>query len=249
MRPKERRKIEITHAARPSSATAALLLALVQAVDASENSHAPCDCGASAVADDSVAYKTCRSTGDPHYSGWDNKRFNFYGFGAYRLAKAPITRCGCDLDVQTFTGPNLGVGSKAAAAAAGASSNVAVAARFGAVVMTIRGDDRSIHLHDASTGTDVRSGFDEWGENDQQDVLEAQYGIGRVGHRPDADGSERGFRGWKVAVPGGGARRPPARHSLRALPPCPTHPAPPLVSSPQASSSQGSPIKASSASG
>ena len=229
--------------------SAALLLAFVQAVHASESSHAPCDCGASAVADDSLAYKTCRSTGDPHYSGWDNKRFNFYGFGAYRLAKAPITRCGCDLDVQTFTGPNLGVGSKAAAAAAGASSNVAVAARFGAVVMTIRGDDRSIHLHDASTGTDVRSGFDEWGASDQQDVLEAQYGIGRVGHRPDADGSERGFRGWKVAVPGGGARRPPARHSLRALPPCPTHPAPPLVSSPQASSSQGSPIKASSASG
>ena len=127
------------------------LLGLLEVAVASEASsgHAPCDCGASAVPDDSLAYKMCRSTGDPHYQGWDNTKFNFMGFGAYRLAAAPITRCGCDLDVQTFTGPNLSKGSKAAAAAAGASSNVAVAARFGAVVMTIRGDDRSIDCNGA----------------------------------------------------------------------------------------------------
>ena len=179
--------------------------------------------------------KRCRSSGDPHYTSWNDKQFDFMGIGTYRLAAAPLTRCGCDMDVQTFTAPSdlLSKGGHSTG-----SSNVALAARFGTVLITILGSDRSIHIHDASTGTDVPMTWDEWGSSDQKDALEAKYGIRQRGASLK-NGKPRNSRGWRVAVPGGGARasRPmrPAAHFLPSL----TRAAPPplLLLAPQASSS------------
>ena len=164
-----------------------------------------------------ASQKRCRSSGDPHYTSWNDKQFDFMGIGTYRLAAAPLTRCGCDMDVQTFTAPSdlLSKGGHSTG-----SSNVALAARFGTVLITILGSDRSIHIHDASTGTDVPMTWDEWGSSDQKDALEAKYGIRQRGASLK-NGKPRNSRGWRVAVPGGGARasRPmrPAAHFLPSL--------------------------------
>ena len=157
-----------------------------------------------------ASQKRCRSSGDPHYTSWNDKQFDFMGIGTYRLAAAPLTRCGCDMDVQTFTAPSdlLSKGGSSTG-----SSNVALAARFGTVLITILGSDRSIHIHDASTDppTDVPMTWDEWGSSDQKDALEAKYGIRQRGANLK-NGKPRNSRGWRVAVPGGGARasRPPS---------------------------------------
>ena len=117
-----------------------------------------------------ASQKRCRSSGDPHYTSWNDKQFDFMGIGTYRLAAAPLTRCGCDMDVQTFTAPSdlLSKGGSNTG-----SSNVALAARFGTVLITILGSDRSIHIHDTSTDppTDVPMTWDEWGSSDQKDAL------------------------------------------------------------------------------
>ena len=131
-------------------------------------------------------------------------------------AAAPLTRCGCDMDVQTFTAPSdlLSKGGHSTG-----SSNVALAARFGTVLITILGSDRSIHIHDASTDppTDVPMTYDEWGSSDQKDALEAKYGIRQRGASLK-NGKPRNSRGWRVAVPGGGARASRLRAVPRARP-------------------------------